>query len=502
MSLATTAFPSAAPAVSGRSAPFEESSPAATAFPQSACRRPIPAARFVSAVDVAVVTTMFLLVLVGRGVDRWPDGPHDFLSLSITVWEMCLLAGFAAAVVVVFRAVGLYEADRVRRWLDELARVLVGTTAIALIVVTTNPAVFDRSALVSFWAASVAALSVTRAVRARATRSAGGCRRALIVGSGPHALRICRHLSADPSTSYRVLGFVDTNTAPRSPFMTRRTLGSLDQLEMILVREHVDEVHVGLPVRSHYPQIQETIRICERVGVKLMYRADIFDTELARTKVDRAIGTPRVELQVVTDGPPLIVKRALDVLGATLALIVFAPVLLLIATAIKLASNGPVIYAQERYGLNRSRFRMLKFRTMVQDAERLQASLEANNEVQGPVFKIARDPRVTPLGRWLRRTSLDELPQLFNVLAGDMSLVGPRPLPVRDVARFTRSADMRRFSVRPGMTGLWQVSGRSGLGFDQWIRLDLHYIDHWSLVLDFAILARTIPAVVRGTGAA
>jgi lipopolysaccharide/colanic/teichoic acid biosynthesis glycosyltransferase len=144
---------------------------------------------------------------------------------------------------------------------------------------------------------------------------------------------------------------------------------------------------------------------------------------------------------------------------------------------------------------------MLKFRTMVTNAEQLQAGLEARNEAEGPVFKIARDPRVTPLGWWLRRTSIDELPQLFNVLRGDMSLIGPRPLPLRDVSRFTRSADMRRFSVRPGITGLWQVSGRSGLGFDQWIALDLRYIDRWSLALDFSILARTIPAVLRGTGA-
>jgi lipopolysaccharide/colanic/teichoic acid biosynthesis glycosyltransferase len=145
---------------------------------------------------------------------------------------------------------------------------------------------------------------------------------------------------------------------------------------------------------------------------------------------------------------------------------------------------------------------MLKFRTMVVDAERLQGALEARNEATGPVFKIANDPRITPIGRWLRRTSIDELPQLFNVLRGDMSLVGPRPLPLRDVGRFTNSADMRRFSVRPGITGLWQVSGRSRLAFDQWITLDLHYIDHWSLVLDAAILARTLPAVIRGTGAA
>jgi lipopolysaccharide/colanic/teichoic acid biosynthesis glycosyltransferase len=145
---------------------------------------------------------------------------------------------------------------------------------------------------------------------------------------------------------------------------------------------------------------------------------------------------------------------------------------------------------------------MLKFRTMVQNAERLQAALESQNEAQGPVFKIARDPRITRIGRILRRTSIDELPQLFNVLKGDMSLIGPRPLPLRDVAKFTRTSDMRRFSVRPGLTGLWQVSGRSTLDFDSWIRFDLHYIDNWSLRLDAIILARTIPAVIRGTGAA
>jgi exopolysaccharide biosynthesis polyprenyl glycosylphosphotransferase len=446
-----------------------------------------------------------LLMLVGHHIDRWP-GLRDILSLRITVQNTGLLIGFAAAVLVVFRAAGLYEAALVRRWIDELARVFLSTTAVAVIALvflgTRRPTGGDSVALLYFWTASLLGVVLTRAVRAKVTGSVGRCSRALIVGSGPQALRICRDLSADSLTAYQVLGFVDTHPGPRSPFLTRRTLGSLDHLEAILVREHVDEVHVGLPVRSHYAQIQETIRICERVGVKLMYRADIFDTELARVRVDRTGAMPRVELQLVTDGMPLTVKRALDLLGATAALIVLAPLMLVTAAAIKLTSPGPVIYAQERYGLNRRRFRMLKFRTMVQDAERLQASLEAHNEVQGPVFKIARDPRVTPLGRWLRRSSIDELPQLFNVLSGDMSLVGPRPLPVRDVARFTQSADMRRFSVRPGLTGLWQVSGRSGLGFDQWIKLDLHYIDHWSLVLDLVILARTIPAVLRGTGAA
>ena len=164
-------------------------------------------------------------------------------------------------------------------------------------------------------------------------------------------------------------------------------------------------------------------------------------------------------------------------------------------------SPGPALFAQERYGYRKRRFRMLKFRTMVADAERLQAGLEAQNEARGPVFKIARDPRLTRVGAFLRRTSLDELPQLWNVLRGDMSLVGPRPLPVRDVARFEEPWLMRRFSVRPGLTCLWQVGGRSDVGFDAWVALDLEYIDRWSLALDARILLRTVPAVLSGRGA-
>jgi exopolysaccharide biosynthesis polyprenyl glycosylphosphotransferase len=355
--------------------------------------------------------------------------------------------------------------------------------------------------MLRFWIASAAAIAVTRGIRARITRSAAGCRRVLIVGSGPQALRICRELSTDPLTAYQVVGFVDTSDAPRSPFVTRRTIGTLESLESILARAHVDEVHIGLPVKSHYPEIQETIRVCERIGVKVMYGADIFGTELARPCGSRGM-CPRVELQLVPEGPAVFVKRVIDLAGAAALLLALAPLMIATAVAIKLTSEGPVIFTQERYGLNRRRFRMLKFRTMIVNAEQLQAALESQNEVQGAAFKIARDPRVTPLGRILRRASIDELPQLFNVLAGDMSLIGPRPLPNRDVERFTRTADMRRFSVRPGLTGLWQVSGRARLVFDEWIRLDLHYIDNWSLLLDFRILARTLPAVVRGTGAA
>jgi exopolysaccharide biosynthesis polyprenyl glycosylphosphotransferase len=206
-------------------------------------------------------------------------------------------------------------------------------------------------------------------------------------------------------------------------------------------------------------------------------------------------------MEVVTNDYRLVIKRGIDIITAAVGLVIAAPIFAAIAVAIKATSPGPVVFGQERYGWRKRLFRMYKFRTMVIDAEALQATLEGRNEASGPVFKIRDDPRITRVGRFLRKTSLDELPQLWNVLRGDMSLVGPRPMATRDVHRFTQAELMRRFSVKPGMTCLWQISGRSSIGFDEWIRLDLEYIDNWSLSSDFGILARTIPAVIRGEGA-
>jgi len=308
----------------------------------------------------------------------------------------------------------------------------------------------------------------------RAMGRSGGPRRILIVGTGMRALAFWRRLQHDQPFDY--------------------------ELEQLLMRHAIDEVCIALPIKSHYPDVQETIRVCERVGVQAKYQADLFDSQVAWPWFDDP-SSPTVTMHVVPSDYRLAIKRCVDVAGALAALVVLTPVLATIAVAIRLTSPGPVIFAQERYGLNRRRFRMLKFRTMRKDAEQLQATLEARNEADGPVFKIADDPRITPVGRFLRRTSLDELPQFVNVLRGEMSLVGPRPLPLRDVSRFTSASDMRRFSVRPGLTCLWQISGRSSLSFSDWIRLDLAYIDRWSLLLDLVILVRTVPAVLKGAGA-
>ena len=193
-------------------------------------------------------------------------------------------------------------------------------------------------------------------------------------------------------------------------------------------------------------------------------------------------------------------KRLIDIVFASVTLLLFSPIFITIALLIKLTSAGPVFFKQERIGYNRRKFHMIKFRTMVDGADALQAQLEHLNEADGPAFKIENDPRITPIGRWLRRTSLDEVPQLINVLKGDMSLVGPRPLPVRDVLGIEQRWQKRRFSMRPGLTCLWQVGSRNQMLFEDWMKLDLQYIDQWSIRLDFLIIAKTIPAVIRGTG--
>jgi exopolysaccharide biosynthesis polyprenyl glycosylphosphotransferase len=264
----------------------------------------------------------------------------------------------------------------------------------------------------------------------------------------------------------------------------------------------IDEVLIALPMKSRYNEIQNVIRVCERVGVRVKYLTDIFEHARSAPRYEESAAMGVVDIPVAADDNRLVIKRGIDVVSAVVGLVVLSPVMLLAALAIKLSSPGPVLFIQDRYGRNRRQFKMYKFRTMVADAEALQTLLEQQNELDGPAFKISSDPRITRIGKFLRRTSIDELPQLWNVVRGEMSLVGPRPLPLRDVHRFTHAALMRRFSVTPGLTCLWQISGRSNVQFDEWIRLDLQYIDEWSLGLDLAILAKTVPSVLKGTGAA
>jgi exopolysaccharide biosynthesis polyprenyl glycosylphosphotransferase len=255
---------------------------------------------------------------------------------------------------------------------------------------------------------------------------------------------------------------------------------------------------------TNFERVEQIIQLCETEGVEAWLIADFFATQIAKASFDELLGRP---LMVFRSTPEtswqMLAKQMLDFAGAVLALVLVGWWLFpLIAIAIKVTSKGPVFFKQQRSGLNGAPFCIYKFRTMVTNAEQFQHELTAMNEMSGPVFKVTNDPRITPVGRWLRKYSLDELPQIFNVLRGDMSLVGPRPLPVDEVRRFNDLAHRRRLSVKPGLTCLWQVSGRNQISdFKDWVRLDLQYIDNWSIWLDLTILVRTVPVVLMGTGA-
>lgn len=258
-----------------------------------------------------------------------------------------------------------------------------------------------------------------------------------------------------------------------------------------------------LVLLGNHPQAQRAIELAEEQGVEVWYRAEFLSPLLARPEFDEFGGEPVVVFSTVPhyEGK-FLYKRAFDVVAALALLAVLSPLLLGIAVGVKLGSPGPVFFRQQRTGWRGRPFSLWKFRTMADGADARQAELAAVNEHQGPVFKLRADPRITPFGRWLRRYSLDELPQLWNVLRGEMSLVGPRPLPVRETEQFSALRDRRRLSVLPGLTGLWQVSGRSDIeDFAEWVRLDLEYIDRWSLWLDLNILCRTVPTVLSGQGA-
>jgi exopolysaccharide biosynthesis polyprenyl glycosylphosphotransferase len=276
----------------------------------------------------------------------------------------------------------------------------------------------------------------------------------------------------------------------------------VEDLPRIIANDVIDEVFVALPIKSQYSQIERAINLLEEQGIMVHLLSDNFPHRLARSRTSEFEGTPLLSLH---SAPPMTwrteIKRLIDIVVASIMLVVLFPLLAFVALAIKLDSQGPVFFIQGRVGFNKRRFRMIKFRTMCADAEARMQEVEHLNEKSGPIFKISKDPRTTRVGKWLRKASIDELPQLINILLGDMSVVGPRPLSVRDALRMEEAWQKRRFSVKPGLTCLWQVSGRSNLSFEQWMELDLEYIDRWSLGLDGMILLRTIPAILLARGA-
>jgi len=362
--------------------------------------------------------------------------------------------------------------------------------------------------LLAFWAVGTLLIIVIRlllrSVLGVIRKRGRNLHHVLILGTNARAVGFGRRIKTMPQRGCRLMGFVDDEWSGMAEFKESGfpLACDCDGLAEFLRNNVVDEIAIYLPLRSFYEQAAEIVQLAKHHGILVRLDTDIFDLKFTHHRADAADGVPHIVASSNgVDGWQLLMKRIFDFAGSLILLILLSPLFLIVAALIKLTSPGAVFFAQKRVGLNKRPFTMYKFRTMVPAAESIQEALAHLNEMTGPVFKIKNDPRITPLGRILRKTSVDELPQLFNVLKGDMSLVGPRAMSVRDYQLFNEDWQRRRFSVPPGITCLWQVYGRNSIPFEQWMVLDMQYIDRWSLWLDIKILALTIPAVFKGLGA-
>jgi exopolysaccharide biosynthesis polyprenyl glycosylphosphotransferase len=436
----------------------------------------------------------------------------EFLSIRVKLSNCMIFVAFLLVWHFLLRSYGLYESKRIPTRetdiLDAMKAIALSTGCLAAGAVLFHISLVTPRFLVLFWSSGTVLVAVSRVVLRETLdqilQRGRNLRYVLIVGTNSRALDFARKIKAEPERGYRVLGFVDDGWVMKEESETKEFLlvCRTDELPEFLRRNVVDEMAMYLPLRSFYERASQIANLCEQNGIPMRFDGDIFSLKRARSRAEEFGGQSYATASTtVREWWPWTIKRTLDILFSIILLVFFSPVFALAALLILLESDGPVLYLQERVGLNKRRFRMYKFRTMVRNAEKMMERLEALNEVSGPVFKIKNDPRITRFGKLLRRASVDELPQLLNVLKGEMSLVGPRPLPVRDYEGFNEDWQRRRFSVRPGITCLWQIAGRSSIPFEQWMRLDLQYVDEWSLWLDFKILARTIPAVVKGVGA-
>lgn len=467
---------------------------------------------FLKISDLALVLISLALTIVFRySPDNNVAFAVDYLSERIKVSNAILGLGLLVTFHLAFAVQGLYLSHRLsthRQELKELGRATL-ISSIALLVAsqigkwpTINLRTILTFGVVTFTTIALMRMLLRLNLR-RLRRSGINVKALLLVGGGARGRRFAEQVRQRQDLGYKLFGYIDSDPAfARHSIGDAPWLGTLEDLPSILANEVIDEAAIALPIKSHYSQIESVVGLLEEQGITTHLLSDLFPQKLARAHSSELDGMPVVSLHSV---PPFSwrteAKRLFDLIAGTVLLVLSAPILLVAAIAIRLDSPGPIFFVQDRVGLNKRRFRMLKFRTMHADAEARMQEIEHLNEKTGPIFKIRNDPRITSVGRWLRKTSIDELPQLVNVLLGDMSIVGPRPLSLRDALRMEETWQKRRFSVKPGLTCLWQVSGRSSLSFEQWMQLDLQYIDNWSLGLDASILIRTIPAIVSARGA-
>ncbi len=438
---------------------------------------------------------------------------EEFFSMRVKIQNFAIFALLVLCWHLIFRFCRLYDSRRLSERRGEILDVIKATSLGTLLIVAGSIVFHITLAtprfLITFWLVSTCATVVSRlflrVTLAQVRKRGRNLRNVIIVGTNSRALAFAHKLVCHPELGFRIAGFADQDWSGMEYFRRsgNSVMSDLETFPQFLRTFAADEVAIALPFRSMHGMASRIAASCEEQGISVRVLTNVFDLKKARFSAEDLEGDPLIIHSAGwAEGWPLIIKRIMDFTIALFVILVLSPVLIAAAILIKLNSPGPVFFVQKRLGLNKRRFSVYKFRTMVVDAEKRMGEIQHLNEVAGPVFKIKNDPRLTPIGRFLRKTSIDELPQLFNVLSGDMSLVGPRPLPVRDYEGFDKDWQRRRFSVKPGITCLWQVRGRSAIPFEKWMELDLQYIDKWSLWLDFQILLRTIPAVLKGSGAA
>ncbi len=384
---------------------------------------------------------------------------------------------------------------------------VIGSTAVAAMLVFALASLlrlpaFSRLTIIYAWLfallLTIVGRAALRSLRAQMYRAGVGTQRAIVVGNNRLARMVMQMLTQEHHMGYQVVGFVDQ--AVRTDFGRFRALGSIQQLPTLIDELEASRVVVALPSSQHEDALW-VLEHCRRDGVSVSLVPDLFDVRLSHVRLDNLCGIPVFGVKETNiSGWNLVVKRVTDASLSAMALLLLAPFFAIVSLAIRLSSPGPVFFKQIRLGKGGAPFVCYKFRSMYQDAEAQLEQLRALNEADGPIFKMRADPRLTRVGRLLRRTSIDELPQLWNVFRGDMSLVGPRP-PIPSEVESYEEWHRRRLEVVPGLTGLWQVSGRSTLSFEEMVMLDIYYIENWSLGLDLQILLRTIPAVVATAGA-
>jgi exopolysaccharide biosynthesis polyprenyl glycosylphosphotransferase len=465
-------------------------------------------------IDLLLIVVAFLLAAAASNKPWNVQHFLDIIEMRISMVNFALFILFSLTWHLIFVHYDLYNSHRLSKCSEELLKIVKAITICScflfLLDSINDIKLINMVFLQYFWISSVILFCLSRIILRSLLGllrvSGRNLRRALIIGTNARAHAYVHYLEKEKRLGYIVLGYVDNQRASSertSHITTSPIVCDLAGFQDYIRNNVVDEIFLFLPIKSFYSELNGIIAACEEQGIIVRMFTDLFKLKFAKASIEQIGGDKLLTLYTgKMNRRKILVKEIIDYITAFILILLVSPILLVTALLIKITSPGPVFFRQDRLGLYKRRFKIIKFRTMGIDAEKKLQSLEHLNEVQGKgAFKIKNDPRVTPIGKYLRALSIDELPQLFNILKGDMSLVGPRPLTVRDYQGFSIDHQRRRFSVKPGMTCLWQTQGRSNIPFDEWMKLDMEYIDTWSLWLDIKILLQTVPAVLKTKGA-